>query len=194
MIYRVFQVSCMIKNRNISAPRAARSLPKTSTWSLWNPVLSLLSLNTMEAYNSLSKRPYTMTSYWQNRQYTKGSNTILLSPKHRGFGQFSTMHSTRTRCFYEAFLGSRPNWNDVLQNGEELPSVCLLVCPSVPSPLWFQPLQAPVPIRLKAPFPQSPQALGSPLPAPALLLLAPTDPPGPRSPRPLYKSPASKNA
>ena len=29
--YRVFQVSCMIKNRNISAPRAARSFPKAST-------------------------------------------------------------------------------------------------------------------------------------------------------------------
>ena len=33
-IYRVFQVSCMIKNRNISALRTARDLPKTSTWSL----------------------------------------------------------------------------------------------------------------------------------------------------------------
>ena len=65
--YRVFQVNCMIKNRNISAPRAARSLPKTSTWSLWNPVLSLLTLNTMEAYITLSMRPYTKASYWQNR-------------------------------------------------------------------------------------------------------------------------------
>ena len=65
--YRVFQVSCMIKNRNILAPRAARSLPKTSTWSLWNPVLYLLTLNTMEAYITLSMRPYTKASYWKNR-------------------------------------------------------------------------------------------------------------------------------
>ena len=53
--YRVFQVSCMIKNRYISALRTARDLLKTSTWRLWNAVLSLLSSYAMEAWNSLKK-------------------------------------------------------------------------------------------------------------------------------------------